>query len=96
MLSPAERQNVAARCDQAAARMRALDARFPGEPSFASILAQLAHVAATLRAGQSPTAAGKSLNFGFLGMKFVRDFDSDLSRELAEINELIDVNFGAS
>lgn len=74
--------------------MRALDARLPGEPSFASIIIQLDHVAGALDAGQSPVVAGKSLNFGFLGMKFVREFDPGLSRELAELNELIDNTFG--
>ncbi len=74
--------------------MRALDARMPGEPSFASIIVQLDHVAGALTAGQSPLVPGKSLNFGFLGMKFVREFDPNLSRELAELNELIDKTFG--
>lgn len=83
-----------ARFEHALKRMEALDATYPGEPAFASIIAQLSHIIQCLREGASPVVADKPFTFGFFGVRFVREFDTAISRELSELKAWIDAEYG--
>ena len=75
---------------EALAAMERLDQQMPGEPAFESIITQLKHLGYFLAAGIQPIARASELNFGFLGMKFVREFDEPLSSHLASLAQYIE------
>lgn len=93
MLTNNERQAMIVRIQTALHSMQRLDAQFPGERTFASIIAQLTHVLGALTENRSPLVKDKELNFGFLGMKFVYEFDEKLGGELAEIHHVIATHY---
>ena len=72
------------------AAMKRLNDQMPGEPAFESIITQLQHLGLFLKAGIRPIARASELNFGFLGMKFVREFDEPLSSKLASLAQYIE------
>lgn len=76
-------------------RMRALDARYPGEDVFASILTQLDYIGAFIAGDATSMPRRADINFGFLGMRFVREFDSAVAHDLATLDTYVEQRFGS-
>lgn len=75
------------------ARMRELDAEYPGEPAFDSIIKQLDYLAAFLPTG-APIPRVDDLTFGFLATRHVREFDDKVTRPLAELSQFVRSDYG--
>jgi len=74
-------------------QMSALNLRYPGERTFESIIEQLRYVGGFLVPEASTMPRLAEINFGFLGVKFVMEYDEQISRNLAKLNQFINVNF---
>ena len=74
--------------------MRALDARYPGEGAFESIINQLAYLEPYLKEGAGRIPRLDDLNFGFLGVKFVEEFSPESSRGLSSLSQFVEHRFG--
>jgi len=70
--------------------MKALDAQFPGEPAFQSIMTQLEYIGRYLKDASLHIPRRQELTFGFLGVRFVREFDEQLSDDLAQLSQYLE------
>lgn len=91
----ATRQEAADARDDCAAKLRALIAANPGEPMLESALRQLDFIKGPIETGTLIAPADHArLNFGFIGLRFVWEFDEALARRLSDLAEYVRSHLG--
>jgi hypothetical protein len=90
-LTPAEAEALRA---DLVIRMKALDARFPGEPSFQSIITQLMWLEPYLASDAPMPPRRPPFTFGLLGAKMLPEFDPDISPVMSRLSRYVDDHYG--
>ncbi|NYZ13533.1 hypothetical protein HL658_13315 [Azospirillum sp. RWY-5-1] len=83
--------------EQCARKLRAIIAANPGEPMLESALKQLDFIKGPVETGTPIRPADHDrLNFGFLGLRHVAEFDDALGRRLSDLAEYVRSHLGGS
>ena len=70
-----------------------LDAKYPGEWPIESVIIQLRLIDRTSSLESIADADREKFDFGFLGMRFIYEFDGALARDLSDLNTYLTRRF---